>query len=81
MFDLPEVIEHVTCFQPEGGQTERISYVPGERLLAFAVSQCLPALRVSAKERPCLCACVSVCVFSAWVCVCLCVFVYVHICV
>ncbi|XP_048069149.2 probable bifunctional dTTP/UTP pyrophosphatase/methyltransferase protein [Ursus arctos] len=30
VFDLPEVIEHVTCFQPEGRQTERISYVPGD---------------------------------------------------
>nr|XP_025713540.1 N-acetylserotonin O-methyltransferase-like protein isoform X1 [Callorhinus ursinus] len=28
--DLPEVIEHVPCFQPEGRQTERISFVPGD---------------------------------------------------
>nr|XP_045729850.1 probable bifunctional dTTP/UTP pyrophosphatase/methyltransferase protein isoform X2 [Mirounga angustirostris] len=30
VLDLPEVIEHVPCFQPEGRQTERVSFVPGD---------------------------------------------------
>ncbi|XP_039101240.1 probable bifunctional dTTP/UTP pyrophosphatase/methyltransferase protein [Hyaena hyaena] len=30
VFDLPEVIEHVACFLPEGRPTERISFVPGD---------------------------------------------------
>ncbi|KAK2496514.1 hypothetical protein MC885_005207 [Smutsia gigantea] len=30
VFDLPEVIEHVACFQPEGRQAERVSFVPGD---------------------------------------------------
>ncbi|XP_032985965.1 probable bifunctional dTTP/UTP pyrophosphatase/methyltransferase protein isoform X1 [Rhinolophus ferrumequinum] len=30
VFDLPEVIEHVTCFQPSGPQTEQVSFVPGD---------------------------------------------------
>ncbi|XP_059241910.1 probable bifunctional dTTP/UTP pyrophosphatase/methyltransferase protein isoform X3 [Mustela nigripes] len=30
VFDLPEVIEHVTCFQPEGRRTDRISFMPGD---------------------------------------------------
>lgn len=30
VFDLPEVIEHVTCVQPEGRRTDRIRFVPGD---------------------------------------------------
>ncbi|KAI5939344.1 putative bifunctional dTTP/UTP pyrophosphatase/methyltransferase protein [Manis javanica] len=30
VFDLPEVIEHVACFQPDGRQAERVSFVPGD---------------------------------------------------
>ncbi|XP_014651001.1 PREDICTED: N-acetylserotonin O-methyltransferase-like protein [Ceratotherium simum simum] len=30
VFDLPEVLEHVACFQPEGRQTEQIRFLPGD---------------------------------------------------
>ncbi|XP_022374070.1 N-acetylserotonin O-methyltransferase-like protein isoform X4 [Enhydra lutris kenyoni] len=30
VFDLPEVIEHVTCFQPEGRRPDWMSFTPGD---------------------------------------------------
>lgn len=36
VFDLPDVLEHVACFQPGGRPSEQISFVPGARCFVFA---------------------------------------------
>lgn len=71
VFDLPEVIEHVTCFQPEGRRTDRISFMPGRRVSVFAVSQCSAGLVCLYRGR-----CTSLCVTVS-----VCVYVCLHMCI
>lgn len=44
VFDLPEVIEDVRCFQPDGPQTEQVSFVPGQCSCVFPSGQHLADL-------------------------------------
>lgn len=44
VFDLPEVIEDVKCFQPDGPHTEQVSFVPGQYSCVFTSGQLLADL-------------------------------------
>lgn len=74
VFDLPEVIEHVTCVQPEGRRTDRIRFVPGRRVSVSAVSHCSAALVCLCRGR-----CASVCV-TVSMCVCVCLHMCISVC-
>ena len=86
VFDLPEVIEHVSSFHPEGRQPERLRFVPGKRSFLCALGRrwanrvrlctawvCVRGLRLSVRVYLRLHVCLSVSGLCACICVCTCI--------
>lgn len=86
VFDRPEVIELAGRFQPEGPQTGRIRFLPGQCGFVSAgvgvrdfISVFYRAhAHVCRSVSACVCLCASVCVC---VCVCVCMSAYASVCV